>query len=239
VVAIGKWQVAALKSAIEAGLAAERFGQDLGTLTGVVEQLETLQKQHDDARRQVHDVTRRLHQCEKLPPPPPLPPKKDKPQPPRVPDRDPLPPEEIPVPQLPEEQPVPPSEQPPVPPPGPIDPPRVPGGAGLCVRPVDEPVEARDLRALIDSTTQYKTVTQRAREVYDNFSASLQSLKQATTLSEVEQIGALKSLAAPFNAMVQQHYALGEAAQSYAKRFELCTEKLPAQVAKLSAPPTP
>jgi hypothetical protein len=143
-------------------------------------------------------------------------------------------PEEIPVPQ-PEEQPTPTPEQPPVPPEGPIDPPRRPGGAALCVRPVEEPVEARDLRAIIDATTQFKTVAQRAREVYENFTASLQSLQQSMTLGQDAQIAALQSFKGPYDEMVQQHFALGEAAENYQKRFELCTEKLPAQVERRAA----
>jgi hypothetical protein len=75
VIAINDARVSAMKAAYESADAAQKFGRDLGAIAGVVEQLENLEPQHDALRRQIFDVTRRLHQCDKLPPPPPLPPK--------------------------------------------------------------------------------------------------------------------------------------------------------------------
>lgn len=234
VVTAGKWTASSLKAFIEAGLAAQDLGQDLGTLVGFTEQLEQLTAQHDEARREVHEITRRLHICEKLPPPPPLPPKQDKPQPPREPETQEPPPVDIPVEELPtEEQPAP--EQPPEPPPGPQDPPRTPGGAGLCVRPVEEPLGSGDLRDVLASVNQFKTASQRAREAFEAFTASLQSVQQSLALDQNAQIAAVKSMAGPFDAMVEQLFSMADVTRAQEKRFELCTEKLPTQLEKIRA----
>ncbi len=231
VVAAGKWTIASLKSFIEAGLAAQDLGQDLGTLVGFTEQLEQLTAQHDEARREVHEITRRLHICEKLPPPPPLPPKKDKP---RAPEAEEPPPGDIPVEELPSEEPEEQApEQPPEPPPGPEDPARTPGGAALCVRPVDEPLESNDLREVLESANEFKTASQRAREAFEAFTASLESAQRSLALDPNAQIDALKNLESPFDRMVEQLFSMADTARAYEKRFALCTEALPEQMEKL------
>jgi hypothetical protein len=232
VVTAGKWTLSSLKSFIEAGLAAQDLGQDLGTLVGFTEQLEQLTAQHDEARREVHEITRRLHICEKLPPPPPLPPKKDKPQPPPIQETEEPPPVDIPVEEVPTEQP---QETPPQPPPGPPDPPRTPGSAGLCVRPVEEPLGSDDLREALASVNQFKTASQRAREIFEAFTASLQPVQQSLAQDQNAQIAAVKSMAGPFDNMVEQLFSMADVARAQEKRFELCTAKLPTQMEKIEA----
>ena len=235
VVTAGKWTLSSLKGLIEAGLAAQDLGQDLGTLIGFTEQLEQLTAQHDEARREVHEITRRLHICEKLPPPPPLPPKKDEPRPPPTQETQEPPPVDIPVEDLPTEPPQQEPEQPPQPPPGPPDPPRAPGSAGLCVRPVEEPLGSDDLRDVLTSVNQFKTASQRAREAFEAFRTSLQPVQQSLALDQNAQITAVKSMAGPFDAMVEQLFSVADVARAQEKRFELCTEKLPTQLEKIEA----
>lgn len=235
VMAINKWYVSALKSAIEAGLAAEDLGRDLGTLAGAVEQLELLDRQHDQAIRELLDITRRVNICEQLPPPPPLPPKKEtpRPRPPAPPAEQQAPePVEIAVEELssaPEQQ----AGEEVAPPEGPEDPQDLPGRAALCIREVDEPASSEGLRAIAQATQDFRTVAQRAREVFDGFAASLRVLEQSASQGEAAQLEALRSIDAPFNAAVEQLFALGEASRAYGKRFEPCTEGLPAGIASL------
>jgi hypothetical protein len=228
-----RWYVSALKGAIEAGIAAEDVGRDLGTLAGAMEQLELLSQQHDDAIRQVFDIQRRLNICEKLPPPPPLPPKQEppRPRPPEQPPEQDVPPVDIPV-EQPSDQPEPTPEEP-TPPEGPEDPPRAPGSAGLCVRSVDEPIEKEDVQSIIQATQQYRTVAQRAREVFENFAESVRAAEQSAMQSHEAQIEAIKRMAAPFDATVEAMAALGDASREYEKRFALCTERLPVQIDQL------
>lgn len=231
--AIGKWTLSSLKSFVEAGLAAQDLGQDLGTLVGFTEQLEQLTAQHDEARREIHEITRRLNICEKLPPPPPLPPKKDKP---RAPEAEEPPPVDIPVEEAPSEEPQDQApEQPPEPPPGPEDPARTPGGAALCVRPVDEPLESNDLRDVLESVNEFKTASQRAREAFEAFTASLESVQQSFALDQSAQIDALKRLESPLDRMVEQLFSMADTARAYEKRFALCTEALPTQMEKMKS----
>jgi hypothetical protein len=227
-----KWVLSSLKSFIEAGLAAQDLGQDLGTLVGFTEQLELLSSQHDDAIRDVLEITRRLNICEKLPPPPPLPPKNDKPKP-RTPERE--EPADIPVEDLPAEQPQQSPEQPQDPPPPTEDPPRKPGSAALCVHPTEEPLDSNDLREVRAAANQFKTVSQRARETFEAFSASLQSVQRSLAQDRNAQLDAIKNLAGPFDRMLEQMGTMGDAARTLEKRFELCTETLPTQLQKLQA----
>ncbi len=99
----------------EAYLAAEKFGQHLGSLIGVSEQLDELKPQLDRLLKELVRVTERLEYCQKVPPRPepskPVPPKPTDPVPVEIEE-----PVEIPVreePKAPEKnEPPPPSEQP-------------------------------------------------------------------------------------------------------------------------------
>lgn len=226
VIALNDARISALKAAYESADAAQKFGMDLGIIAGVVEQLEILEPQHEAIRRDLDQVIRRIHRCDKLPPPPPLPPKKPDPQTPRPTEPPPVevPPEtEIPVP----EQPQPPVEEPPPI----IDPPDAPPvSGGLCVRRVDEPVKAREAKSLLESANEFRTVSQRAREVFEEFAATLRDMETANALQGSARSTALHSLEPRFDTYVQQYFALGEAAEKQSQRFALCTQELPRQV---------
>ena len=228
VMAINDARASALKSAYESANAAQKFGMDLGLIAGVVKELEELEPQHDRIRRDLDQITRRLHQCDKLPPPPPLPPKKPDSKPPKPTEPTQLPPvdvppdTEIPVPEQPQ-QPV--DEAPPI-----IDPPDAPVSGGLCVRRVDEPVPASELRNILESANQFKTTAQRAREVFESFQETLNQMQAAKTLEPLARTQAIRSLEPSYDAFVQQFFKLGEASRTQAQRFALCTEELPRQI---------
>lgn len=231
VLMINRWYASALKAAIEAGLAAEDLGRDLGTLVGAVEQLELLSEQHDDAIRDVLDITRRLNICEKLPPPPPLPPKSETPRR-RPPAQDSPTPVDIPVEQAPLESSEPtPGES--TPSEGPEEPPRKPGSAGLCVRPVEEPIVKDDLQSILQATHDYRTVTQHARQAFESLAAAVQTLEQSAAQGEQAQLESLKKTSAPFAATIDAMGALGDAAEAFEKSLVPCTERLPLQIDQL------
>jgi hypothetical protein len=227
VIAINDARASALKAAWESADAAQKFGRDLGSIAGVVEQLEVLEPQHDAIRRDIDQVIRRLHRCDKLPPPPPLPPKKPDPKPPQQPQPPvEIPPEtEIPVPEQPEPQPTPVEEAPPI-----IDPPDNPVSGGLCVRRIDEPVPNSELKSILQSANEFKTTAQRAREVFESFKATLQEMETASTLQGAARNAAIVALEPRYDAFVQEFFKMGEASRVQAQRFALCTEELPKQI---------
>ncbi|MGH8177970.1 MAG: hypothetical protein ACREV5_17085 [Steroidobacter sp.] len=223
---LDSWSASALKAAIDSGLAAQQFGQDLGTLVGVAEQLEQLTTQHDEARRELYRVTDRLHRCDKLPPPPPLPPKKD---PPRPPQPQPQPPEqELPTDPTPEPPPDPIETQPtpeqPPSPPGPVDPPRRPGGASLCVREVDEPVESRQLRDVLTAASSYQSMLTQTGEALREFQAVAAELQRLNALPDPERANGVAALGPRYDAAVQAFFRIGEASRAHEEEFALCTD---------------
>jgi hypothetical protein len=178
-------------------------------------------------------VHTKLSRCEELPPPPPPPPKKGKPVPPK-----PLPPP-APTPPQPEEPtgepvPVPGPEQPtpPVPPPAPPDPPRG-GSAGLCVRPIQEPVTYADARDVLTASTQYSQVLQQSVQSFTSFEGVLKDATTANALTGSARSAALQALAPRYDAFVQQFYRLSEATRVQAERFTLCTNTLPEWINEL------
>ena len=225
--------ISALKAAVESGMAADKFGQDLGIIAGLVEQLENLEVQHDNVRRDLYRIDERLRRCDKLPPPPPLPPKKE-PEDDLVVPLPPLPP--VPPPNATEPTPAPaPDEPAPTPeePPVIVDPPRGPVSGGLCVRRVDEPLTARDLQQAQTAVTQFKTVAQRGREIIEGFQATLRAMEATNSLSEAQRAAALRALAPQYNASMNGLLALGEAARAQEQRFEPCTAAVPAEAEKV------
>ncbi len=231
---LNSWAASALKGAIDSGLAAQQLGQDLGSLAGVVEQLEDLEPRHDAIRRDLYDVTRRVHQCDKLPPPAPLPPRPDG-KPPRVPQPQPVPPPvEIPpgteIPPVPEPAPVP-TPQPPVeqPPPPIVDPSPGTGGARLCVRKEDESMTTQEWRTVIEAASSFRTTAQRAREVFENFQASLRDLEASISKDDAARSTAFDAFVPSYNAAVQAYFDMGEASRKQEQRFEPCTAELEKQ----------
>lgn len=229
VMAINDARASAIKSAYESADAAQKFGMQLGLIAGVVEQLEELEPLHDRIRRDLDQITRRLHQCDKLPPPPPLPPKKPDPKPPKPTDPSQPPPVEVPpdteIP-VPEEPQQPGEEVPPI-----IDPPDdAPVSGGLCIRRVDEPVPASELRKILESANEFKTTAQRAREVFESFQATLNEMEAAQTLEPAARAEAISALEPSYDAFVQEFFKLGTASRAQQQRFALCTEELPKQI---------
>jgi len=239
--------ISAAKAAVESGMAAQTLGQQLGLIAGVIEQLEMLEQQHDEVRRELYRITARLNRCDKLPPPPviddtdvPLPPESPEiddadtplpPEPPVIDDSDiplpPLPPVPPPNDTLPTE-PVPTPEEPPVI----VDPPDRPVTGGLCVRRIDEPLRASDLERVRGAAVEFATVMQRGREIIEGLRATLRAMEATNALGSAEQAAALRALAPQYNAGMNGFLALGEAARAQEVRFALCTERLPQLLAR-------
>jgi hypothetical protein len=234
--------ISALKAAVESAMAAQKFGQDLGIIAGVVEELEKLEPQYDEVRRDLYRITERLHRCDKLPPPAPLPPERPTiddsdiplpPLPPVPPPNDTLPTEPVPIADADEPSPTP--EPTPEEPPAIVDPPD--GGpvtAGLCVRPVGEPLRAAELNRALDAASEFATVAERGREIVEGLRATLRAMEATNALGGPEQAEALRALAPQYNAGMNGFLALGEAARAQQARFALCTEQLPEGVAEIA-----
>lgn len=220
---LNSWVSSALKSAMDAGLAAQQFGRDLGTLFGVAEQLEELSRQHDEAIRALHEIERILHRCDKLPPPKAPPPKKS-PQPPAPPQPEPPP---TPIDEPPAPNVTPPSEietAPEPPPSGPVAPPSTPpGGAPLCLR-GDETSSADALRVATSGANAYQQDLQRATQVFQEMQAVIAEMQQASALPASERTQRLTSLAPRYNAAIEAFFALGEISRAHEARLTECTE---------------
>ena len=141
----------------------------------------------------------------------------EKPPPVEIPPEVPPPPTSEPTPPTP-----PPVEQPPI-----IDPPNPVGGAALCVRRADEAMTTSSLQEVIRAANEYRTVSQRAREVFENFEASLRQMAQAN--DGAQRAAAFEAFGPSYNAAMQSYFELGEASRKQEQRFELCTEALPDQ----------
>ncbi len=230
---LGSWQLSSLKSFIEAGLAAEKFGQDLGIIEGVVQELEELDAQRDSVSRELYRIESLLKRCDKQPPPPapPAPPTKVDPKPPKPPKpRTPPPVDAPPADAPPTPGTTPPTKQPPV------DPPlEVPTrGAGLCVRPATDPgFSAAQLREISQSASAYRNGVRSAAAATRSLPGLSQQIQAADALPEPARSQRLGTFSAPIDAFLADFYKTGEFAEAPPNRFELCTFTLPAWLGTL------
>ena len=106
------------------------------------------------------------------------------------------------------------------------------------MRRVDEPITAAELRNLSSAANEFRTVAQRARDVFAQFQATLEEMRAANALQGTARTTALATFAPRYDAFVQEYFKLGEVARQQPPRFALCTEQLPAQVERIrsSAP---
>lgn len=226
-VVLNTWASSALKSFIEAGLAAEKFGKDLGIISGVVEQLEELEPQHDAIRRELYRLDARQKRCDNVAPPPPLPPRKDGPRPPET---NPVPPASGPSEPSPvESTPVPVETTPTETPPEIVDPVKPPlRGAGLCIRPVDNSeFVASEVRDLSQSAAAYRSGLRQGIDAMSTFKNVLAQMKAADTLAEPTRSQTLSGFGPALDRLLTDYFKAGDVAAAPPNRYELCTFTLP------------
>jgi outer membrane biosynthesis protein TonB len=233
-------RASAVKSAVEAAEAAHQFGQDVGTLTGVADQLKELEPQHDAVRKQLYDVQRRQSVCKKSPPPPP--PKGTQPQPPQPPSQ-PGPPdtqtppttETPPTAESPPEQ-KPPQQTPPEQPPPENPPPKVVGGP-MCVR-KDPTIDAAasNLTVLVPGLAEFQTALTASQSALSASVLDPNAMTRIASLPAEQRPAALDELNASFSAYRDNFFGLGELARKQREQFKLCTDNLPPGVNVLGQP---
>lgn len=235
VVRIGKWQASMLKSFIEAGLAAEKFGQDLGTIVGVADEVEALIERHEAVLIERFRIESLLARCDKQPPPPapPKPPERKPPPPkPRTPPPIDLPPTDTPPVNAPPGTTPPGTQQPPIVDPNLPQPPLL--GARLCPRPVDQPsFTASELRDLALSAQAVRNGLRAAADTMSNGAALMAEVQAANGLSEPVRSQRLATFAAPIDGFLERFYRAGELVAAPQNRFDTCKFTLPAWLGTL------
>jgi hypothetical protein len=227
-----------LKSAFEAAEAAQQFGQDVGTLTGVADQLRTLEVHHDSVRRQLYDVQRRQALCKQGPPPPPPPNGTDPtpPQPPEPPVAESPPTSETPpaTETPPESQP--PEQTPPEEPPPEKPPPKVVSGP-MCVR-KDPTIDAAasNLTELVPAVAEYRSALAASQSALTASVLDPGAMARIASLPVDQRRAALDELTANFAAYKEKFFAFGDLARKQRDQFNLCDDNLPPGVDALDQP---
>ncbi len=211
-----KQAIALAKTYIEAGLAAEKFGQDLGILVGVADQLAELEPQHNKLIKEYIHISDHLAFCEKSPPPPK--PDEPKPQPPEpAPDDETeIPVEELPPDEIPTEEAPEPEE--PKQPPKEEDPPKKVYGLACRIQDLKAPGTAQALRELKQLYVAQQQSLAKAKAELTNWQTALEKMKLANEGTATER-------EAEFLKFEQSHQQfLLNSAQQGAKSLEFMME---------------
>lgn len=237
-VLLGQNQAIALgKTYGEAYLAAEKFGQDLGILVGVADQLAELEPQHNKLIKEYIQISDRLAYCEKSPPP-----KADQPRPPEPPkpvqDEIPveeIPPEEIPSEEIPVEQDeeVPEPEKPETPPSE--EAPKKVYGLACRIQDLKAPGLAQQLRELKQLAQAQQQHLQQAKADLQQWQATIETLKQKNEGSDEERATEfLRSKQAYEQFLVKTaHY--GFDSLEYMQEMEECPDRLQIKIDQVRA----
>lgn len=211
----------------EAYLAADKFGKDLGLISGVAEQLAELTPQHDKLIKEYVGIHDRLVFCEKSPPPTPEP---QPPQPQPIPENDQdipaeeLPPEDIPVDEetveeepVPEEpEPTPPSEQPP----------RKVYGLACRIQDLKAPGLAQHLRELKQLAQAQQQKLLQAKIDLQQWQTAIETMKTKNEGTDTERAAEFKKFKQAHNQFLLKSAQYGFDSLDYMMETEECPERL-------------
>jgi hypothetical protein len=210
----------------EAYLAAEKFGKDLGLISGVADQLAELTPQHDKLRKEYIGIHDRLVFCEKSPPPTPEP---QPPQPQPTPEDDQdipveeLPPEEIPV----EEEPAP---EKPEPTPPSENPPKKVYGLACRIQDLTAPGLAQHLRELkqLAQVQQQKLV--QAKTDLQQWQAAIAAMKIKNQGTDAERAAEFTKFKQAHDQFLLKNAQYGFDSLDYMMETEECPERLEVKI---------
>lgn len=225
-----KQALALAKTYIEAGLAAEKFGMDLGILAGVADQLAELEPQHSKLIKEYIQITDRLAYCEKTPPPKedqPQPPKQDESEPPveDIPPED-LPPEEIPVEHEPEDEPKP--EE--VPPPPSEEEPKKTYGLACRIQDLKAPGLAQQLRELKQLAQAQQQKLMRAKTDLQQWQTAIETMKTKNEGTDAERAAEFTKFKQAHEQFLLKNAQYGFDSLDYMMETEECPERLEVKI---------
>jgi|GEM_PF-2936647 len=234
-VLLGQSQAIALgKTYGEAYLAAEKFGKDLGLISGVADQLAELEPQHDKLRKEYISIHDRLLFCEKSPPPTSEPPPQS-PQPTPEDDQDipveELPPEDIPVEET-EEEPAP--EKPEPTPPSEEQPKKV-YGLACRIQDLKAPGLAQHLRELKQLAQAQQQKLLQAKTDLQQWQAAIESLKTKNEGSDAERAAELTKYKQAHDQFLLKSAQYGFDSLEYMMETEECPERLKIKIDQVRA----
>lgn len=224
-VLVGQNQAIALgKTYGEAYLAAEKFGQDLGILVGVADQLAELEPQHSQLIKEYIQISDRLAYCEKTPPP-----KEDLPQPPQPPQREEseppvedFPPEEIPVTQEPEDEPEP--EQEPTPPSE--EAPKKTYGLACRIQDLKAPGTAQKLRELKQLHNAHMQSLNSAKTELAEWRTALETMQRANEGTDAQRAQEFPRFERAYQQFLLSSAQRGANSLEFMQETEECPERL-------------
>lgn len=225
-----KQALALAKTYIEAGLAAEKFGMDLGILAGVADQLAELEPQHSKLIKEYIQITDRLAYCEKTPPPKedqPQPPKQDESEPPveDIPPED-LPPEEIPVEHEPEDEPKP--EE--VPPPPSEEEPKKTYGLACRIQDLKAPGLAKQLRELKQLAQAQQQKLIQAKTDLQQWQTAIETMKTKNEGTDAERAAEFTKFKQAHEQFLLKNAQYGFDSLDYMMETEECPERLEVKI---------
>lgn len=225
-----KQALALAKTYIEAGLAAEKFGMDLGILAGVADQLAELEPQHSKLIKEYIQITDRLAYCEKTPPPKedqPQPPKQDESEPPveDIPPED-LPPEEIPVEHEPEDEPKP--EE--VPPPPSEEEPKKTYGLACRIQDLKAPGLAQQLRELKQLAQAQQQKLMQAKTDLQQWQTAIETMKTKNEGTDAERAAEFTKFKQAHEQFLLKNAQYGFDSLDYMMETEECPERLEVKI---------
>jgi len=214
----------------EAYMTAEKFGKQLGLISGVAEQLAELEPQHDQLRKEYIQISDRLAYCEKSPPP-----KEDQPQPPPQDESEPpiednppedLPPEEIPAEQEPEDEPKP--EEVPTPPSE--ETPRKTYGLVCRIQDLKAPGLAQQLRELKQMAQTQQQKLLQAKTDLQQWQTAIEAMKIKNEGTEAERAAEFTKFKQAHEQFLLKNAQYGFDSLDYMMETEECPERLEVKI---------
>lgn len=221
-VLLGQNQAIALgKTYGEAYLAAEKFGKQLGLLSGVAEQLAELEPQHDKLIKEYIHISDHLAFCEKSPPP-----KTEEPRPPEpTPDDEvEIPVEEFPPKEIPVEDP--PTEEEPKQPPKAEEPPKKVYGLACRIQDLKAPGTAQALRELKQLYLAQQQSLVKAKTQLANWQVALEKMKLANEGTDVQRNSELLKFEQSYQQFLLDSAQQGTKSLEFMMETEECPERL-------------
>lgn len=206
----------------EAYLAAEKFGQDLGILAGVADQLAELEPQHSKLIKEYIQISDRLAYCEKSPPP-----REEQPQPPQPPQQEEteieieeLPPEEIPVTEE-QEEPEPTEDPPPA-----EETPKKTYGLACRIQDLKAPGYAQKLRELKQLHLAQQQTLDKARRDLEIWQEAIEEMKTANEGTDEQRAAAFPQFQQAHEQFLLNSAKAGFDSLEFMQETDECPERL-------------
>lgn len=216
----------------EAYLAAEKFGKDLGLISGVADQLAELTPQHDKLRKEYISIHDRLLFCEKSPPPTSEPPPRPTPDDDQDIPVEELPPEDIPVDEETEEEPAP---EKPEPTPPSEEPPKKVYGLACRIQDLKAPGLAQHLRELKQLAQAQQQKLVQAKTDVQQWQVAIEAMKIKNEGSDAARTTEFTKFKQAHDQFLLKSAQYGFGSLEYMMETEECPERLKFKIDQVRA----